>query len=85
MVDEKTIDGVSFIINDEKALCGEIVLCINNVEGKYLYNEVKKQYERIESDNLLEIKISSPRKYVISNSKIYSENRTIIIFIILGK
>ena len=84
--DEKTIDGVSFIINDEKALCGDIVLCIDNVEGKYLYlyNEVKKQYERIESDNLLEIKISSPGKYVISNSKIYSENRNIIIFIIVG-
>ena len=84
--DEKTIDGVSFIINDEKALCGDIVLCIDNVEGKYLYlyNEVKKQYERIESDNLLEIKISSPGKYVISNSKIYSENRSIIIFIIVG-
>ena len=44
----------------------------------------KKQYERIESDNLLEIKISSPGKYVISNSKIYSENRNIIIFIIVG-
>ena len=82
----KNIEGISFVINDGKPICGDITLYLDNISGKYLYlyNESKEQYELISSSDLSEINISTPGKYIITDSKIRNGNWIILIIIIVG-
>lgn len=79
-------EGISFVINNGNPLCGDIMLSLDNAKGKYvyLYNEAKKQYEMLATTSLSEIKISTPGKYLITDSKIRTGNRMILITIIVG-
>lgn len=42
-IEKSSEEGICFVINDGKPLCGDVTLCLDNVNGKYiyLYNEAK--------------------------------------------
>lgn len=83
---DKDTDGISFVVNNGEALCGDITLYLDGVRGKYLYlyNEAKEQYEIIESENLSELRISTAGKYLITDKKIRNDNLVVLIILIIG-
>jgi uncharacterized protein YjdB len=82
------LDGTEkeFIINDGNELCGDIILSIENADGKYLYlyNESKESYERIQTDNFENIRITKAGKYLISDKKKLSGGTFIIVSLAIG-
>lgn len=77
--------GISFILNNGKNLCGPLTLKItdNNIHGKYLYiyNETNKKYNLIETDNIKELKLNTPGKYLITTHKLSNYNVNLIVII----
>lgn len=61
-----------FVINQGKELCGEITLCLDEPDGKYLYlyNETKQKYELLNCSDLKEITLTSPGKYIITQKRL---------------
>lgn len=82
----KGIKEISFVINKGNPLCGDITLCMDNAKGKYiyLYNESKEKYEMIAMSSLSEINISTPGKYLITESKIQTGYGSTLIILIIG-
>ncbi len=78
--------STEFIVNNGNKLCGEIVIGINNVSGKYLYlyNTSKKQYEKIEMSSPNNIKVTRAGKYMISNEKMGQDTTFLSTVVIIG-
>lgn len=79
-------DGISFTLNKGENLCGEVTLYLSEANGKYLYlyNTSKEKYQLIETDNLKELKITTPGEYLISSEKLSYSTVNIIYFIVFG-
>lgn len=65
-------EGVSFILNEGRTLCGPVMLLLEDAQGcyLYLYNESKKKYEIIETENMSELTITTAGKYLITEKSI---------------
>lgn len=77
---------ITFNLNSGNFLCGEVTVCIHELEGKYLYlyNTSKEKYEMIQIDSLEELKLTTPGEYKITNQRIIYDSMTIIWFFIFG-
>lgn len=66
----KTEQGaISFTLNEEMELCGTVSVCIYDVDEYkylYLYNETTGKYDLIKKDNLSEIDVTTPGKYLLT-------------------
>ncbi|WP_455719523.1 Ig-like domain-containing protein, partial [Agathobacter sp.] len=65
---KKANGHTEFELNNGKYLCGEITIHIDDISGKYLYlyNNVKHKYELVSTQNMDELKLSTPGKYMIT-------------------
>ena len=65
-------EGMSFYLNQGEFLCGDIRLYLTEPNGKYLYlyNTSKDKYELIQTDNLEELKLTTPGEYRITNQRL---------------
>ena len=77
---------ISFTLNKGENLCGKVTLHISKANGKYLYlyNTSKEKYELIKTDSLIELKLTTPGVYLISNEKLSCSTMNIIYFILFG-
>ncbi len=70
IVFEQVEEGISFVINDGKKLCGQFVLDIGSKLGEekylYLFNEAKHKYERIAVDDIGLLTINTEGTYLIT-------------------
>lgn len=83
----KRENGVlSFELNQGSALCGVVTLLLEEPEGNflYLYNESKEKYERIDSDKLDELKLTTAGKYQIRKTKLKSDMQIVLYVVIVG-
>lgn len=69
---QRVDDGTKFIINDSNPLCGDLVVELDEIIGKYvyLYNEVKNVYELLNVKDINTIRVSSPGKYMVTDNKL---------------
>ncbi len=69
---KKEGNNTTFVINDNKPLCGEVTISFSEEHGKYvyLYNQAKEKYELLGIDGTEELVFSSPGKYMITDRKI---------------
>ena len=79
-------DGISFVLNNSEYLPGPVTICLEDVEGKYLYlyNEAKNRYERIKADDLSAIKLTTAGKYLITDRKQRGTDWVIVVTVICG-
>lgn len=73
----RSYNGFTFHINDNKNLCGAVFVCIKEAQGYkylYLYNNSTKKYVLVDAENFNEIKITTPGKYMLTNSPPYVMN-----------
>lgn len=75
-----------FELNNGKYLCGEITIHIDDISGKYLYlyNNVKHKYELVSTQNMDELKLSTPGKYMITTEKISESSKSVRYILIIG-
>ena len=75
-----------FELNNGKYLCGEIAIHIDDISGKYLYlyNNVKHKYELVSTQNMEELKLSTPGKYMITPEKISESSKAVRYILIIG-
>lgn len=75
-----------FELNNGKYLCGEITIHIDDISGKYLYlyNNVKHKYELVSTQNMEELKLSTPGKYMITTEKISESSKAVRYILIIG-
>lgn len=75
-----------FELNNGKYLCGEIAIHIDDISGKYLYlyNNVKHKYELVSTQNMEELKLSTPGKYMITTEKISESSKAVRYILIIG-
>lgn len=75
-----------FELNNGKYLCGEITIHIDDISGKYLYlyNNVKHKYELVSTQNMDELKLSTPGKYMITTEKISESSKAVRYILIIG-
>lgn len=69
---KKEGNNTTFVINDNKPLCGDIIISFDEEYGKYvyLYNQTREKYELLGIDGTEELVLSSPGKYMITDRKI---------------
>lgn len=69
---EKEEQGISFVLNKGEELCGTIILELDEQYGEYLYlyNESKRKYERIETEDMSRLVLTSAGKYLITEHEI---------------
>lgn len=79
-------NGTAFTLNKGEFLCGEVTLRLSELNGKYLYlyNTSKEKYERIQTDSLKELKLTTSGEYLISNEILNYSTVNIIYFIVFG-
>lgn len=79
-------NGVSYLLNQGKYLCGDIKLYFNEPKGKYLYlyNEAKDKYELLQVDNMTELTLTTSGEYWITDEKIVHDSVVIISVLICG-
>lgn len=67
----KEEDKEFFLLNEGKDLCGEVILRLKDPIGTYLYlyNDEKEKYQQIEVDNIEELILTTPGKYMILKEK----------------
>lgn len=67
-------------------MCGEITIHIDDISGKYLYlyNNVKHKYELVSTQNMDELKLSTPGKYMITTEKISESSKSVRYILIIG-
>jgi len=84
----KEENGISFVLNDGKPLCGSITVETGKaVEGaKYLYllNESTGKYRQLQTNGLSVLKLDVAGKYLIAEKKITGFKLNAIFFIIAG-
>lgn len=82
---ERTGTNTSFVLNRGEALCGPITVCIEGVEGRYLYlyNSSKMKYERIDVSDIERLELSTSGEYQIRNKKL-SEERDVVLYAAIG-
>ena len=75
-----------FELNNDHYLCGEIAIHIDDISGKYLYlyNNVKHKYELVSTQNMEELKLSTPGKYMITTEKISESTKAVRYILIIG-
>lgn len=75
-----------FELNNGQYLCGEITIHIDDISGKYLYlyNNVKHKYELVSTQNMEELKLSTPGKYMITTEKISESSKAVRYILIIG-
>ena len=73
---KRNSECIEFELNKGKYLCGELTLHIYDNNGKYLYlyNNVKNKYELVNVQNIDELILSTPGKYMITANKIEEKN-----------
>lgn len=78
--------GITFVLNKGENLCGEVMLHLSEVNGKYLYlyNTSKEKYELIETDSLNDLKLTTAGEYLISSEKLSYSTVNIIYFVLFG-
>ena len=82
---ERAGDCIKFNLNDGEYLCGEVTLHIDDVKGKYLYlyNNVKHKYELVSTEDMSELNLSTPGKYMIT-AKPIREGGTVVRYILIA-
>lgn len=87
LIFQKENNGFSIVVNNKKKLCGKITIDISNkiTDEKYLYlyNEEKKKYQKIETEDISLLCVDTAGKYLITNKKL-SGIRINIILILVG-
>lgn len=67
-------DGISFNLNNDKKLCGNIHIQFeeDTISGKYiyLYNPSKKKYELLKENNIKTMDLDTEGKYLITDKRI---------------
>ena len=83
---KKANGHTEFELNNGKYLCGEITIHIDDISGKYLYlyNNVKHKYELVSTQNMDELKLSTPGKYMITAEKISESSKAVRYILIIG-
>lgn len=83
---KKANGHTEFELNNGKYLCGEITIHIDDISGKYLYlyNNVKHKYEPVSTQNMDELKLSTPGKYMITTEKISESSKAVRYILIIG-
>lgn len=83
---KKANEYTEFELNNGKYLCGEIAIHIDDISGKYLYlyNNVKHKYELVSTQNMEELKLSTPGKYMITTEKISESSKAVRYILIIG-
>ena len=83
---KKEDEGMSFHLNQGEFLCGDIRLYLAEPDGKYLYlyNVSKEKYELIQTDNLEELKLTTPGEYRITTQKLSYNSVMVVYFIVIG-
>lgn len=79
-------EGIKFTLNKGEFLCGEVMIHLSEVNGKYLYlyNTSKEKYELIETDSLNDLKLTTAGEYLISSEKLSYSTVSIIYFVLFG-
>lgn len=79
-------NGTAFTLNKGEFLCGEVTLHLSELNGKYLYlyNTSKERYERIHTDSLNDLTLTTSGEYLISNEILNDSTVNIIYFIVFG-
>ena len=69
-----TENGIQFVLNQGKNLCGKIKIDVSRIISKeqylYLYNSDKKQYENIKVSNRNELQLDTEGMYLLTEKKI---------------
>lgn len=83
---KKEDGGMSFYLNQGDFLCGDVRLYLAEPDGKYLYlyNTSKEKYELIQTDNLEELKLTTPGEYRITVQKLSYNSVMLVYFIVVG-
>lgn len=83
---KKEDEGMSFYLNQGEFLCGDVRLYLAEPDGKYLYlyNTSKEKYELIKTDNLEELKLTTPGEYRITDHKLSYNSVMVVYFIVIG-
>lgn len=83
---KKANGHTEFELNNDKYLCGEITIHIDDISGKYLYlyNNVKHKFELVSTQNMDELKLSTPGKYMITAEKISESSKAVRYVLIIG-
>lgn len=83
---KKEDGGMSFYLNQGDFLCGDVRLYLAEPDGKYLYlyNTSKEKYELIQTDNLEELKLTTPGEYRITVQKLSYNSVMVVYFIVAG-
>ncbi len=83
---KKANGHTEFELNNGKYLCGEIAIHIDDISGKYLYlyNNVKHKYELVSTQNMDELKLSTPGKYMITTEKISESSKAVRYILMIG-
>ena len=88
IVFQQEAEGISFILNEGKGLCGEIELLLRDYTGKYLYlyNETKERYEMIETENISELRLTTAGKYLITEKRlpVFEWNKDMVVGMGIG-
>lgn len=70
----KEQNGFSFMLNNGNSLCGPIGIEFNNdnLKGEYLYlyNDAKEKYYLVKTDDMIQLKLDTAGKYMITEVKI---------------
>ncbi len=83
---KKEDGGMSFHLNQGKFLCGDVRLYLAESNGKYLYlyNTSKEKYELIQTDNLQELKLTTPGEYRITEQRLSYNSIMVAYLIVIG-
>lgn len=83
---DKEEKGVAFVVNEGNKLCGEITIDlgeqVTDEKYLYLYNEQKKSYQRIATDNMEELTIDTAGKYLLTSQKLTKWDVNMVLVII---
>ena len=86
-IDLKTTSaGMEFTLNRGLALCGPVLLYLEEPQGSYLYlyNEEKEKYEEIDITDVKELHLLSPGKYRLCVEPIRESSEGMIYAILVG-
>ena len=70
---EEEGNGFTFVVNEEKKLCGKLTINLSKkVTGEkylYLYNREKEKYQKLETEDITNLSIDTAGKYLLTSKK----------------
>ena len=84
----KGTDGINFLLNQGKRLCGPVMIVFDDdtLQGKYvyLYNKGKEKYEFLKTVDENALELDTEGNYLLTEQKLSSGKIRMIVFIIAG-